>query len=116
MPGSKISFNENMNELVINTGKMILNLRKQNNSFKVITPSLTAGVKGTHFEVVVEKGGKCIINLFEGELEITNLSGTKALKSGQTITAPNEKELIVGTSKPVGLFGKVNINGTGMIR
>lgn len=116
MPGSKISFNENMNELVINTGKMILNLRKQNNSFKVITPSLTAGVKGTYFEVVVENGGKCIINLFEGELEITNLSGTKTLKSGQTISALNEKELIVGTSKPVGLFGKVNINGTGMIR
>lgn len=107
LPNSKISYSDNLNELVIARGTILLNVEKQQKQFVVITPSLKAGVKGTCFEVKVDDKGKSEIFLYEGELEISNLSRTAIIKTGQTAVAQNEKILTEGTFNTEGRFAQL---------
>ncbi|MDP3451315.1 MAG: FecR domain-containing protein [Bacteroidales bacterium] len=103
-PGSKINYNSSMDELLIFTGKTMINLKKQDKAFKVITPTLSVGVRGTCFEVAVDNSGTSNIYLYNGELEITNLSGSKIIKSGQSIYASSNNELNQSSFNPKNRF------------
>ncbi len=92
-PGTRINYNHDLTEILLHRGKTIYNLKKQGQIFKVITPSLQAGVKGTCFEVSVNDQGASDVYLFDGELEIENLSGKRTIHSAQMVAATNEKLL-----------------------
>jgi len=97
LPNSKISYNDNLTELLIDRGGALFNVKKQQSKFVVIEPSLKVGVRGTCFEVRASDNGKSDVFLYEGELEIINLSGTKIIKTGESASAQNENGINTGT-------------------
>ncbi len=103
-PSSKVNYNSTMDELLIFTGKIMVNLKKQGKVFNVVSPTLSVGVKGTCFEVAVENSGICNVYLYDGEIEISNLSGSKIIKSEQSISASSNNELIQSTFNPKNRF------------
>jgi len=103
-PGSKINYNNTMDELLLFNGKTMINLKRQDKSFSVITPTITVGVRGTCFEVIVDESGRSSLYLYEGEVEVWNLSASKIIKSGQSISASSNSELIAGTFNPKNRF------------
>lgn len=87
-PGTRINYNNDLTEILLHKGKTIYNLKKQGQTFKVITPTLQAGVKGTCFEVSVNDQGASDVYLYNGELEVENLSGIRRMVSAQMVGSP----------------------------
>ncbi len=104
-PGTRLNYNEDLTEILLHKGKTIYNLKKQGqNKFVVITPSLQAGVRGTCFEVSVQDEGTSNVHLYEGELEIENLSGKRTIKTGQYTTGTNGNLIKQGNFNPEARF------------
>lgn len=92
-PGTRINYNNDLTEILLHKGKTIYNLKKQGQTFKVITPTLQAGVRGTCFEVSVNEQGASSIYLYSGELETENLSGKRTIVSSNMVTSPNGTQI-----------------------
>lgn len=87
-PGTRINYNNDLTEILLHKGKTIYNLKKQGQIFKVITPTLQVGVRGTCFEVSVNDQGASDVYLYNGELEIENLSDKRRIVSAQMVGSP----------------------------
>lgn len=59
-------------------------------SFSVRTPTATASVRGTEYEVIVLPNGQSEFFLYEGAIEVNNLSGNVLLKPGEMITVSSK--------------------------
>ena len=57
------------------TFRFITGLMKSD-SYKIVTPSATMGIRGTVFDVYVDRRGDTLVLLHEGEVEICTRSGT----------------------------------------
>ena len=114
LPNINISYNNDLNEIIIIKGTAIFNVKKQKKQFVVISPSLRAGVRGTCFEVETSSGGNTKILLYEGELEITNLSGTHIIKTGEYIETGDPNFLYKRTFEPKKRFHQVWTDFPGM--
>ncbi len=95
-PNTELSYNPNLTELLLYNGKTLINLKKQGSSFVVITPTIRAGVKGTCFEISTEQNGLSQVYLYEGKLEIENLSGIKNINTNQSINSSSQNNLSTG--------------------
>jgi hypothetical protein len=79
--------------LQIIKGRVWLFLDKmQHPSSYVTTPNAIAGVKGTEFEVIVDKNGSTTFNVITGVVEVSDSKMTKTvtLNAGQTTAVPTQ--------------------------
>jgi len=73
--------------LQLTQGEVWLNVKKQGDTFEIITPTWVCGVLGTEFQVTVAPGVKDEIALFAGQVEVTaNAGGTVTLSPGQKVS------------------------------
>lgn len=61
-------------------------------SFEVKTPTATASVRGTEYEVIVLPNGQSEFYLYEGALEVKNSSGSVLLKPGEMISVRSKND------------------------
>jgi hypothetical protein len=52
--------------------------------FKLVTPTATAGIRGTDFILDLGKNGKLFAKVVDGSIQLTNAQGTLVLTVGQT--------------------------------
>ena len=73
--------------LQVQQGEVWINLKKQGETFEVVTPTSVCGVLGTEFMVTVVPGVKDEIVLFSGQVKVTGPGGEAAvLTPGQQVT------------------------------
>jgi hypothetical protein len=77
-PGAKIKLAKQMVQL--SQGKTRLTFRKVNGVFRVQVPFATLGIRGTEFDVTIGEGGKALVQMIEGKIEITRGEETATLE------------------------------------
>jgi len=65
----------------------ILKVLSQKSKFEIITPTATAGVRGTIFSVEVAQDGKTLVSVKEGKVALTGGEGQQELPAGQMSAA-----------------------------
>ncbi len=64
-------------------GRTWYNFTKRGTQFKIETPTLVAGIRGTHFEVAVSSRNKAAVSVFEGAVEVRgSQKGALVLRPG----------------------------------
>jgi len=81
--------------------------RKQ--SFKVLTPTATIGIRGTEFMVVMA-GKSMYSKVLTGKIEMLNTGGMRVVSAGQTAalsSADTPASLVSASAIPAGTFGEL---------
>lgn len=76
-------------------GKTWYKFTKRGTEFKIETPSLVAGIRGTEFEVAVSSREKTVVSVAEGAVATNSKAGgdTKLLKMGEAVACEKGKAL-----------------------
>ena len=76
-------------------GKTWYKFTKRGTEFKIETPSLVAGIRGTEFEVAVSSRQKTVVSVVEGAVAANSVAGgnTELLKMGEAISCEKDKPL-----------------------
>lgn len=76
-------------------GKTWYKFTKRGTEFKIETPSLVAGIRGTEFEVAVSSKQKTVVSVVEGAVAANSLVGgnTEVLKMGEAVSCEKDMNL-----------------------
>ena len=76
-------------------GKTWYKFTKRGTEFKIETPSLVAGIRGTEFEVAVTSRQKTVVSVMEGAVAANSKAGgdTEVLKMGEAVSCEKDKAL-----------------------